>query len=58
MYPNKLTISSTCHQFVLSQQDCRVGPCKKQEYHRCKYPEMYKIPNKYSNPNSNFKLVP
>ena len=27
MYPNKLT-SSTCHQFVLSQQDCRVGPCK------------------------------
>ena len=28
MYPNKLTTSSTCHQFVLNQQDCRVGPCK------------------------------
>ena len=28
MYPNKLTTSSSCHQFVLSQQDCRVGPCK------------------------------
>ena len=28
MYPNKLTTSSTCHQFVLSQQDYKIGPCK------------------------------
>ena len=28
MYPNKLTTSSTCHKFVLSQQDCKTGPCK------------------------------
>ena len=28
MYPNKLIVSSTCHQFVLSHQDCRVDPCK------------------------------
>ena len=28
MYPNKLTTSSTYHQFVLSQQDCKMSPCK------------------------------
>ena len=28
MYSNKLTINSTCDQFVLGQQGCRVGPCK------------------------------
>ena len=26
MYPNKLIISSMCHQFVLNQPDCRMGP--------------------------------
>ena len=28
MYSNKLTINSTCDQFVLGQQGCRVSPCK------------------------------
>ena len=28
MYPNKLSTSLTCHQFVLNQQNCRVGSCK------------------------------
>ena len=28
MYPNKLITSYACHQFVLSQQHCKVGPCK------------------------------
>ena len=28
MYTNKLTTNSTCHKFALTQQDCRIGPCK------------------------------
>ena len=28
MYPNKLTTSSTYHQFVLSQPDSRMSQCK------------------------------
>ena len=28
MYSNKLTTSSTCYQFVLSQQDCKMSSYK------------------------------
>ena len=31
MYQNKLTTSSTCHQLVLSQQDCKMGSCKNKD---------------------------
>ena len=33
------------------------GPCKNKKYLKCKYLKMYKIHNRYSSPNSNFKLV-
>ena len=73
MYPNKLTTSSmssysfssltffheiscsTCHKFVLNQQDYR--SIQKQKYLKSKYLKMYNIHNRYSSPNSNFKLV-
>ena len=48
---------TTCHKFVFSQQNCRIDQCKNKNNPKCKYLEMYKIPNKYSNPNSNFELV-
>ena len=57
MYQNKLTTSSMCQQFILSQQDYRMDPCKNKDSTNVKYSEMCKISNKYSNPNSNFKLV-
>ena len=58
MYPNKLTTNFTCHQFVLKPTRLQNEFMQKQKQRKCKYPEMYKIPNKYSNPNPNFKLVP
>ena len=48
---------STCHKFVLSQRNGRMGPCKNKNNPKCKYPKICRVQNNYSSPNSNFKLV-
>ena len=48
---------STCYKFVISQQNCRMGPCKNKNSPNVNIQKMYKVQNKYLNPNPNFKLV-
>ena len=63
MYQNKLITNfsmkfhATCIINLYSANRIGEWTHAKTKNTQCKYLEMYKIPNKYLNPNSKFKLV-
>ena len=48
---------SACHKLVLSQHNCKIGSCKNKNSSNVNIQRCTKSKNKYSGPNSNFKLV-
>ena len=47
----------TCHKFVPSQHNYKMGLCKNKNSQNVNIQKCTKPQNKYSDPNSNFKLV-